>query len=124
MYEKNFVKGQLHGVLRSWDAEGKIVEETAYAQGNKHGISACYDVAGNLSSEDTYVNGKRVKTIQYVRHPDHGHTDAYEGYYKNGRPESGQFVRYSAAQNSFRVYTYEKGKFVTPEQTPPEDMEE
>ena len=94
MYEKNFVSGQLHGVLRSWDAEGKIVEETPYAHGNKHGVSVCYDVSGNLSSEDSYVNGKRIKTIQYVRDPNQGYTLSFEGYYKDGKPESGQFVRY------------------------------
>jgi antitoxin component YwqK of YwqJK toxin-antitoxin module len=124
MYEKHYSKGQLHGLLRGWDAEGKIVEETGYAQGNKHGVSVCYDVSGNLSSEDSYVNGKRIKTIQYVRDPNQDRTVSFEGYYKNGKPDSGQFVRYSAAQSGFRVYTYEKGKFVIPEQTPPEDMDQ
>ncbi len=122
-YERNYANGQLHGPMRSWDAEGKIVEETIYAQGNKHGISACYDVAGNLSSEDTYVNGKRVRTIQHVRDPNQDRTVSFEGYYKNGRPESGQFLRYSAAQSRFRVYTYENGEFVSPQQTASEDTE-
>jgi hypothetical protein len=123
MYEKNFVKGQLHGLLRSWDAKGKIIDEIPYARGDRHGVSRCYDESGNLSSEDTYVNEKRVKTVQYVRDPNQGHTVSFEGYYKNGRPESGQFVRYSAVKKSLRVYTYEKGEFVTPKQTPPKDME-
>ena len=123
MYEKNFVKGQLHGLFRSWDAQGKIIDEVPYVHGSRHGTSRCYNVSGILSSEDTYVNGKRTKTIQYVHDPNHGQTLSFEGYYKDGKPESGQFVRYSAVTSSLRVYTYEKGKFVTPQQTPPADTE-
>ena len=123
MYEKNFVRAQLHGLVRNWDAQGKIIDEVPYVHGNKHGISLDYDVSGKLSSEDTYVNGKRTKTIQYVRDPNSGHTLSFEGHYKDGKPESGQFVRYSAVTSSLRVYTYEKGEFVTPEPTPTEDVE-
>jgi len=123
MCEKNFAGGQLHGMVRSWDAQGKIIDEVPYVNGNKHGVSLYYDVSGKLSSEDTYVNGKRTKTVQYVHDPNSGHTLSFEGHYKDGKPESGQFVRYSAVKKSLRVYTYEKGKFVTPQQTPPEDGE-
>lgn len=120
MHERHYRKGKLHGLVRSWDAEGKIIEETAYANGQRHGASSCFDVSGKLSSEDTYSSGKRVKTVQYVRDPNQAQTVAFEGYYKNGRPDSGQFIRYSAAQERFLVYTYEKGKLVPPQPPPPD----
>lgn len=123
MYEKNYKKGQLHGLMRTWDPNGRIAEEIPYAHGNRHGKSVCYDVSGQVSSEDSYVDGKRTKTVQYVRFPEHGHTEVFEGYYKNGRPESGQFVRFSAVKDGFMVYTYEEGKLVPPKQAVPEDAE-
>ena len=123
MYEKNYERGKLHGLMRTWDVDGKIAEETPFARGKRHGVAVCYDVSGLVSSEDTYVHGTRTKTTQYIRFPEQGHTEVFEGYYKNGKPDSGQFVRYSAVKDGFLVYTYDQGKLVPATASQTQDAE-
>ena len=109
MFECNFHEGKRHGLLSIWDSEGRLEEETEYAQGRMHGTSTLFDSKGQTSSVDTFNHGVKKRSVHYHRRADD--TRKYEAEYQNGRPWSGEVVRYVMGQG-FKIYTYDEGKLV------------
>ena len=109
MFECNFHEGKLQGLRSFWDSEGRLEEETEYAQGRMHGTSTLFDAKGQVSSLDTFNHGMKERSVRYNRRADD--TQKYEAEYQNGRPWSGEVVRYVMGQG-LKVYTYDEGKLV------------
>jgi len=109
MIEREFQEGKLQGLCSIWDSEGRLEEETEYAQGRMHGTSTLFDAKGQTSSVDTFNHGVKKRSVRYVRRADD--TRKYEAEYQNGRPWSGEVVRYVMGQG-FKIYTYDEGKLV------------
>ena len=59
--EKNYVLGELEGVVRKFYKDGKVLEEASYKNGKIHGTSRWYDAEGNLTIQYEYDEGKFVK---------------------------------------------------------------
>jgi len=109
MFECNFHEGKRHGLLSIWDSEGRLEEETEYGQGRMHGTSTLFDSKGQTSSVDTFNHGVKERSVHYNRTAED--TQKYEAEYRNGRPWSGEIVRYVVGKG-FKIYTYEEGRLV------------
>ncbi len=109
MIEREFQEGKLQGLCSIWDSEGRLEEETEYAQGKMHGTSTLFDSKGQTSSIDTFNHGVKERSVHYNRTAED--TQKYEAEYRNGRPWSGEIVRYVVGKG-FKIYTYEEGRLV------------
>lgn len=59
--ERNYVRGNLEGVVKTYDDHSwKLKQEAQYREGKLHGYYRYYDDAGNVTLEYQYKNGEKL----------------------------------------------------------------
>jgi hypothetical protein len=58
--EKNYVNGDLEGLVKKYYPSGKIMQEAPYKNGKIHGIARWYNEEGNSSLVYEYKNGELI----------------------------------------------------------------
>lgn len=59
---RSYLKGEFHGIWRSYNSAGLLVAEAEYIHNAKHGVWKVWDDNGVLRYEMKYQNGKKTGT--------------------------------------------------------------
>jgi antitoxin component YwqK of YwqJK toxin-antitoxin module len=57
--EVPWVKGEIHGVRKTFHPTGEVRSETPYVRGKQHGVAKAYAADGTVTRESTMKNGER-----------------------------------------------------------------
>lgn len=63
--EQSFLKGQLHGVSRSWMGEGILMVEEFFEEGKLHGLHRSWNEEGNLLQSILFEKGEALEYKKY-----------------------------------------------------------
>ena len=56
----NYKNGKLHGVYKTFDRRGRLIQRGDYAKGVKHGKMQFFNSKGKIIKEMTYRYGRRI----------------------------------------------------------------
>ncbi len=107
-YEIEIKNGKPDGLLKVYDKDGNLIEETEYVEGLENGMSRHYYSDGNLSMEYSFKNGKEEGLCKSYN-PDG--SISLKMKYKNGMPIAGKSY-YSDGRVGTEVYS-EHGNSIT-----------
>ena len=115
-FQARYIKGVVHGPLRSFCADGSKLYEFDYVHGLSEGAQIQYGPKGRKSVERIYTNG--VETL--VRHWDIDSNEMITGYFKNGSRHHGAFLKDCDSRGRITAIDYyEDGRLVRTETRTP-----